>query len=164
MSKHLKYLRYVLLHKWYVFLACWRLGVPLHQAILHDWTKFLPCEWFPYATWFYHPDNEIWSDWYEAERKAAFNRAWLHHQNANPHHWQYWLLIEDDTGVPAALEMPDRFIREMVADWYGAGMAMGKPDLWGWYTKNADGMTLTRKTRCRVVTLLRYLGAGVSES
>lgn len=159
MTKHLKYLRYVLLHKWYVFVACWRLAVPLHQAILHDWTKFLPCEWFPYVNKFYAPDRNVWnSDEYQERRKATFNRAWLHHQNANPHHWQYWLLIEDDTGEPVAQEMPDRFIREMVADWYGAGMAMGKPDIWGWYMKNADRMKLTQHTRLRVVTLLRYLG------
>ena len=27
--------------------------VPLWQAIIHDWTKFLPCEWFPYVQRFY---------------------------------------------------------------------------------------------------------------
>lgn len=25
-----------------------------------------------------------------------FNRAWLLHIHRNPHHWQHWVLINDD--------------------------------------------------------------------
>jgi len=53
MQPHLRYLAYVLRHKWHVFIACRGLHVPLWQAIIHDWTKFLPCEWFPYVQRFY---------------------------------------------------------------------------------------------------------------
>jgi hypothetical protein len=153
MTTHLKYLRYVLLHKWYVFLACLYLRVPLHQAVLHDWSKFLPSEWFAYAIWFYHPDKQVWSDWYAAERKAAFNLAWRHHQRRQPHHWQYWLLTKD-TGQTFPLEMPDRFVREMVADWMGAGRALGKPDTRAWYTKNNGNMNIHPSTRARIAELL----------
>jgi hypothetical protein len=45
MQPHLRYLAYVLRHKWHVLIACRGLHVPLWQAIIHDWTKFLPCEW-----------------------------------------------------------------------------------------------------------------------
>lgn len=52
MSKHLSYLSYVLGHKWHVFIECCKLGVPW-LGIIHDWSKFLPSEWFPYVNWFY---------------------------------------------------------------------------------------------------------------
>ncbi len=53
MNKHWQYLKYVVRHKWFVLGAGRKLGVPLHRLILHDWTKFLPREWFPYVNEFY---------------------------------------------------------------------------------------------------------------
>lgn len=50
---HFAYLRYVVRHKVAVFDACKMLDVPLWRAIIHDWTKLLPCEWMPYVRWFY---------------------------------------------------------------------------------------------------------------
>jgi len=50
--KHLAYLRYVLRHKWFVLLACWRAGL-YWRGIVHDWHKFLPSEWFPYVEHFH---------------------------------------------------------------------------------------------------------------
>jgi hypothetical protein len=52
MSKHLKYLKYVLTHKWYVLLKCIELGIPW-RGIVHDLSKFLPSEWSPYVEYFY---------------------------------------------------------------------------------------------------------------
>jgi len=64
---------------------------------------------------------------------AAFRLAWRHHWTRNPHHWQYWLppVVSEVTPLRA---MSESYTREMVADWYGAGMAQGKPDVRGWYT------------------------------
>jgi hypothetical protein len=39
MRRHWMYLKSVLRHKWYVFLACLQFRVPLWSAILHDWDK-----------------------------------------------------------------------------------------------------------------------------
>ena len=200
MRAHLKYLSYVLRHKWFVLLAGLRVGAPLWRLLVHDWTKFLPCEWGPYVEKFYgrarvgqrvagvadnsgfsgvvrktrpstspgkvdcfiEPTDGIqprpWWAWsYEVERPAvdaAFDRAWLHHQHANPHHWQHWVLRED-SGAVKALPMPEHFVREMVADWMGAGRAItGKWEAAEWYTKNAGKMTLHPDTRARVESLL----------
>ncbi len=49
MREHAHSLRYWLRHKWFVFIECCNLGVPLWIAILHDWDKLLSDEWFPYA-------------------------------------------------------------------------------------------------------------------
>lgn len=167
MKAHMKYLSYVLRHKWFVFLAGLRTGAPLWRLIVHDWSKFLPCEWFAYTRYFYGESTtpnpayyagEGWRGWFRQEweerRAAAFDRAWLHHQHANPHHWQHWVLREDDGGTKA-LEMPERFVREMVADWMGAGRAMGHGnDALPWYLRNRGKMVLHPETEELVEHLL----------
>jgi uncharacterized protein DUF5662 len=149
MRAHFRYLWYVLRHKWYVFRACLVLRVPLHQAIIHDWQKFTPTEWRPYVETFYAPDG---SGRYQPS--LAFDRAWLHHQHYGPHHWQYWILREDSGGIKA-LEMPKRFAREMVADWIGAGLALGKPDTEQWYLANKEKIVLHDSTRYLVTQLIK---------
>lgn len=146
-----RYLRYVLTHKWYVFLACLWLKVPIHQAILHDWSKFLPSEWGPYVRRF-NPQPDA-AAWLLEKQSQEFDIAWRHHQRRQPHHWQYWLLTKD-SGETLAILMPDRFVREMVADWMGAGKALGKPDTKAWYLANKDKMNLHPSTRERVEVLL----------
>lgn len=118
---HLRYLRYVLRHKWFVLLAGVWLGVPLWQLLVHDLSKFSAAEWGPYVRSFYGPQPRT------THVKIEFDYAWRHHQRVNPHHWQYWLL-QEDSGVPKALEMPEKYVLEMVADWVGVGLALGK----GW--------------------------------
>lgn len=155
MRRHLAYGWYVLRHKWYVFLAACRLGVPW-LGLIHDWSKLTPGEWFPYAQTFYTPQGK--HQYIETE---AFQRAWNHHQKANKHHWQYWMLTFDQGGALASLKitdgmansktvllkMPERYAREMLADWIGAGRALGKPDTAAWYAKNKDLILLNPETR-----------------
>lgn len=147
MIKHLRYLRYVLRHKYFVFLGCLRLRVPLWQAIVHDWTKFLPIEWPAYVERMAAGRH---SSWESVADTPAYKRAWRHHWSANPHHWQFWII--DDQPAP----MPERYVREMVADWYGAGMAQGKPDIAGWYAtgKAENRYRLHPATQQRVEDLL----------
>lgn len=149
MRRHLAYLKYVMRHKWYVFVAGLSLRVPLWQLIFHDWHKFLLSEWFPYARTFYAPNGNkryVTSD--------VFARAWNSHQKRGKHHWQYWL-ITWDTGETEPISMPARYVREMIADWRGAGKALGKPDYKLWYVQNYDKMRLHPETRQEVNRLLR---------
>jgi hypothetical protein len=144
--KYWKYLRYVIRHKWFVLQEGLKLGVPLWQLIVHDWSKFLPDEFLPYAEWFYGYKG---ASWYAApdspkrmRLKAAFDTAWLKHQHRNPHHWQHWIL-QEDSGKVKILPMPERFKREMLADWRGAGRAInGKDETKGWYEKTKPGRKL----------------------
>lgn len=53
--------------------------------------------------------------------------------------------------------MPERYIREMVADWQGAGMAQGTPDTLGWYRARGRNHVFHEATRMRVCVLLRTL-------
>jgi hypothetical protein len=158
--KHLRYLKYLLRHKWFVFLAGLRMKAPIWRLVIHDWSKFLPCEWIPYARFFYGPkpdknepdDCTYWEA--VAAHRIPFDHAWLHHQHFNPHHWQHWVLREDD-GDTKFLQMPENFIREMVADWCGAGRAItGKWEVWIWYEKNSAKMLLSPSVRALVENLI----------
>jgi len=154
MNKHLKYLNYVIRHKWFVFIECCKLKM-LVRGILHDWSKLLPSEWNAYTEYFYGKDNT------QKEVKDDFDSAWLKHQNRNKHHWQYWILITDDGkdwgGKTRCLDIPDNYIKEMVADWKGAGRALGKTnedEAAGWYINRSDSILLSYNTRKRVNELL----------
>lgn len=105
MKKHLKYLKYLLVHKWYVMIECWKYGL-IWRGIKHDWSKFLPSEWFPYVEYFYGEKEDtgrlvtkngvlVPEFLPPVGAKVAFNEAWNHHQKRNRHHWQYWLLTQD---------------------------------------------------------------------
>jgi len=161
---NLQYLRYVVRHKRFVFVACFRLAVKyseprlIWRGLIHDLSKFRPSEWLPYVNYFNRTFPEANSD--EArlafrlgfnpktkeEVQEAFDLAWNHHQKRNNHHWQYWLLSFDD-GNSKVLDMPFVCVLEMIADWIGAGKALGKPDTKGWYLANKDKMRLHIETR-----------------
>ena len=124
-----KYLKYVLTHKWHVARFCFKYGL-YWRGVKHDWSKFLPSEWRPYAHYFYgdvdkeYPSESKYvrtelKDW----RKIQFDRAWLKHQHRNDHHWQHHVLRED-SGATKALEMTYDQKCEMIADWCGAGIAI----------------------------------------
>jgi len=158
-----KYLRYILIHKWYVFVECLRIGIPL-LGILHDLSKFYPGEWLPYMRYFYgkYPtEKEIFIRMpsYTGKTKESilfdFENAWLHHQNQNKHHWQYWILIDDDDNRTVCLPMPDKYRKEMLADWRGAGLALGKPDTLAWYTHNITSIKLNPETRAWIEKTIR---------
>jgi hypothetical protein len=159
MRRYLQYLKYVLRHKLFVFLAGGKEGVPLLILIFHDWDKFLPDEFIPYARTFYTSTGE---KQYKPD-DTGFDIAWLKHQNRNKHHWQYWM-ITWDKGNTECLPMPDVYIREMVADWRGAGRAItGADNTDEWYMANRDNIKLHPDTRFRVEMRLGIAGGLVTE-
>ncbi len=116
----MKYFRLTLRHKWFVLIAGLRIGgIPILRLLIHDWTKFLPCE-LP------HYQRQFFGD---GEDPEGFIRAWTHHQNSNPHHWEYWIprTGHNRCNPPypdnQPITMPIWAIREMVADWMAAGRA-----------------------------------------
>lgn len=150
---YLKYLKSLLLHKWFVFRAGLHTGTPLLQLIIHDWSKFLLfTEFIPYARYFGHDRGKA--------LKPAFDEAWLHHQNHNPHHWQYWLLIYDQhVNKCQALPMPREYVAEMVADWMGASRAYtGSWDMSDWLSKNGPKMILHPDTKTELDFALALTG------
>jgi hypothetical protein len=56
-------------------------------------------------------------------------------------------VLREDSGKTKILEMPERYRREMFADWKGAGRAMGKGnDVRVWYEKNRENILLAPTT------------------
>jgi hypothetical protein len=49
--------------------------------------------------------------------KRKFDSAWNIHQKRNKHHWQYWVLIMDNGSIEA-LDIPEKYIKEMLCDWW----------------------------------------------
>jgi len=157
--KYLKYLSYVLRHKWFVLLECWKLGL-YWRGLVHDMSKFRPSEFFPYADFFYGPKAKKVRDetgYYKPTDTghAGFDFAWLLHQKRNDHHWQWWVLPQDDGG-DKIIEMPQMAELEMICDWRGAGRAQGTPDVLAWYAKNNHKMRLHERTRARVEVIIGY--------
>lgn len=143
-KRHWSYLKYVVRHKWFVFIASFRITVipPLWRMIVHDMSKFRPSEWFPYAETFYAPDGSK-----QYKPTEDFDIAWLHHQHRNPHHWQYWMLKQDN-GKTKVIDMPREYIIEMVADWMGAGKAItGEWEVKEWYGNNKHKIVMSDKTK-----------------
>jgi hypothetical protein len=149
MIAYLQYLRYVVVHKWWVMVYCFRAGL-YWRGLVHDLSKLLPSEFFPYARFFYVKKAKVRDEtgYYKPTDTgdAAFDFAWLLHQKRNDHHWQWWILPEDEGGVKV-LPMSETARVEMLCDWRGAGRALGTPDVVAWYRKNGHKMQLHDETR-----------------
>ena len=154
--KYIKYLSYLLKHRWYVMIECFKQGL-IWRGIVHDLSKFLPSEFIPYANFFYgNKGDDIKkgrnsTGYYKPTDTGdkKFDWAWLLHQKRNKHHWQYWVLPEDEEGIKI-FEIEEPYLTEMICDWIGAGKAQGcfppKDDKYfetrKWYKMNGNKMQL----------------------
>ena len=156
--KYFKYLKYVIKHKWYVMIACFQQGL-YWQGIIHDISKFLPSEFFPYANYFWgNKPNDREKNKYRKSTTTSDGKmdfAWLLHLRRNKHHWQWWVLPEDDGGTKF-LEMPIKYLVEMICDWHGAGKAIGRTfSDYQWWTENKDEIQLNLHTKEKVEEILK---------
>lgn len=152
MTEHLRYLRYVLLHKLYVARAGRSLGLTLRAAIVHDLSKFSRAEWGPYRRRFFSGRAGVED---KSGDPGEFKRAWEHHWTHNPHHWEYWRRND------LAARMPREYVVEMVADWLGAGRGItGSWDLSDWYVKTRERRVLHPDTLADVEELLASVDYG----
>lgn len=154
-----EYAKLTLKHKWYVFQAGLKTKAPLFRLVIHDWTKFLPCEYFAYQRQFFG----------KSDRPHEFISAWLHHQNANPHHWEYWIPRSGHSKCNPPypnnqpIDMPEWAIREMIADWIGAYKAYDPKNSWPiknqweWLDKNLEKINVTTNTRIKIKEILTDL-------
>lgn len=144
----------LLLHKWFIILAASKVGLPLWRALVHDLSKFTRVELPHYNRHFFGDKGD----------EPGFAMAWLHHQNRNPHHWEYWIMRTDHTAgkgmaVNGCLPMPEVYVKEMVADWMGASKVhTGSWDMTEWLRKNLRKLKVHPKTMDRIVVELKVLG------
>lgn len=166
--KYWKYLNYVLRHRWFVFVECFKVGL-YRQGLTHDICKFLPSQFIPYARFFYGTDKNPRNStgYYKPVNTGnmPFELAWTDHIHRSKHHWQWWVRCNDD-GRLAILDMPIKYALEMVCDWKGAGVAQGfkrKDDCKNWYLKNKGKMKLSKDTRNWIETYLLSTPTGEGE-
>lgn len=119
------------------------------NARAHDRSKYLMKEYYAYDAYFYGEKDD-----------DAFDRAWLHHIHNNPHHWQHWLLFEDENdGKPKPLEMPKVHALEMVADWWSFSWRSGNlREVFRWYDEHKGRIILHPDTRKYVESVLGEIG------
>lgn len=148
----------ILKHKWFVLLAGLELGgIPLWRLLIHDLSKFMPSEFLPYQRQFVGDKSD----------PEGFAVAWLHHQNSNPHHWEYWITRSDHSkggsgAVDNCLPMPETYVREMVADWIGAGRTYtGASDISVFLHKNFHKMEMHPLTVQRLMSVLDEIGVSL---
>ena len=85
-----------------------------------------------------------------------FNYAWLRHIHRNPHHWQYWILVNDDPDEgEVVMDMPYNYIIEMICDWWAFSHMKGDlTEIFKWYDEHRDYMKLSDNTRKEVEWIL----------
>lgn len=121
----------------------------------HDDSKYCSDEYVAYDEYFY-------GDVRTKEITENFRKAWLTHIHRNPHHWQYWVLFNEDPTLQypeyEQLQMPNRYVIEMICDWWS--FSWGKGDLsliFGWYEEHKSSMKLHPATELRVTEILKDL-------
>ena len=148
--KYWKYFKYVVRHKWYVMIECFKHGL-IWRGIMHDMSKFRPSEFLPYANFFYGYQVEKETGY---QTQANMDMAWLQHMHRNDHHWQHWVL-QEDSGQVFGLDIPHKVVVEMVCDWIGAGKAQHSTlTCVEWYKQHKHKMTFSALTQCELEVFL----------
>ena len=104
----------------------------------HDESKYTPLEFNGYRQFFYPKDGET-------KNKMEFQKSWCRHQNSNPHHWEYWTMLNDKLEA-FAIEMPFVYIIEMLCDWTAMSYKFGDTPS-DFYNKNYQKMLLSDSTK-----------------
>ena len=110
----------------------------------HDESKTEPEEYFAYDDYFYLKKNN--RSFSVVER---FNRAFLIHMHRNPHHWQYWVLTDDNKGDGVkVIEMPLSYIFEMICDWWSFSWREDDlTEIFDWWDKHKEWIKLHKRSR-----------------
>lgn len=120
------HLKTVLTHKYYVFQASCKLGIPLRGA-LHDLSKFSPTEFFESVKYYSGTRSPIEA----CKEDKGYSMTWFHHRGRNKHHWEYWVDNFEKGMTPT--QIPYKYSIEMLCDFIGAGKAYEK-EKWSFHS------------------------------
>lgn len=119
----------------------------------HDLSKTeSTLEYDAYDAYYYPKENQ-------SDKLVNYNYhlAWLHHIHNNPHHWNYWVLVETNQDMKA-LAMYNPYIIEMLSDWMSFSFkAEDLTEIIRYYTKNKDKMVMHSRTREKVDTIINKI-------
>lgn len=117
----------------------------------HDASKSTEEEYDAYDEYFYGRNKSF-------EVVQNFNKAWLHHIHNNPHHWQYWILMNDDPNPlerEIYIDIPYQYIIEMICDWWSFSWKEDNLyEIFDWYRKHKDNIRMSQQSRFQVEEIL----------
>lgn len=130
----------------------WQIGMA------HDESKTQPDEYEAYDAYFYGGNRSY-------DVVQAFNKAWLMHIHRNPHHWQHWVLLNDEPDEGEVLiQMPYNYIVEMICDWWAFSWAKGDlTEIFKWYEAHKDHIKLHEASRASVEYILNRIEEKLEE-
>lgn len=114
-------------------------------------------------------EYEAYDNYFYGNRSFAiveeFNKAWLKHIHKNPHHWQHWILINDDPeNGEIILDMPMEYVIEMICDWWSFSFNKGNlREIFNWWDEHGKYMKLSTKTRGEVIHILAAINSKLHE-
>ena len=108
----------------------------------HDHSKTEPDEYEAYDAYFYGGNRSF-------DVVQNFNKAWLLHIHRNPHHWQHWVLINDEPNEgEIIIQMPINYIVEMICDWWAFSWNKGDlTEMFSWYEERKNYIKMHKNTR-----------------
>ena len=129
-----------------------------HMEFGHDQSKNEPDEYEAYDAYFYGRNRSY-------KVVQDFRKAFLLHINRNPHHWQHWILINDDPNEEEiAMDMPYEYILEMVCDWWSFSWAKGDlNEIFNWWEEHEKYIKISVKTRQTVIDILSSIKIKLKE-
>lgn len=134
-------------------------GIDWQTGFEHDASKSNTDEYDAYDRYFYGGNKSF-------KVVQDFKKAWLLHIHRNPHHWQYWVLINDDPeeGM-VVLDMPYNYILEMICDWWAfSWQKKNLFEMFDWYEQRKEYMKLSNKTRKTVDDILKKMKEKLMEN
>ncbi len=109
--KFFQHLKTVNRHRRLVRQGCFRVGL-YWQGLTHDLSKYSPTEFMVGARLWQGTRSPNAS---EREQKG-YSEAWMHHKGRNRHHYEYWTDMSPVTWCYEPVQMPRKYLVEMVMD------------------------------------------------
>ena len=140
------HIKTILIHKYYVFIYCCKLGIP-YQGIIHDLSKFSPTE-LKESIKFYQKGKS--SPIPIIKQQNGFSLAWQHHKGRNKHHYEYWT-DNYDNGT-TTIKMPYKYVLELVADYLAAAKTYNGKNFTiqqeiNWWNQNKNNKLIHKETK-----------------
>lgn len=128
-------------------------------CVAHDQSKYDPEEYKAYDDYFYGGNRS-----YNVVQN--FRKAWLIHIHQNPHHWQHWVLINDEPSEgEICIEIPHNYILEMICDWWAFSWSKGNLyEIFEWYDEHKNHIKLHKSTRKTVESILDQIKIKLEET
>ena len=152
-----QHLKTITKHRLLVLKGCFRVGL-YRQGLTHDLSKYSPTEFWIGAKYYQGTRSPN-----AAEREdKGFSEAWMHHKGRNRHHYEYWSDLNKATGRYECVEMPRRYLVEMVMDRRAAcityqGKAYTDASAFEYFDKSRERSLMHPNTRRQLQYILEML-------